>query len=1285
MMVHVFGAGSVAISTIVTLFMAGLGLGAWIAGRFADRIRHPVITYGIVEGLVGVFALLVPLLVDPEGWMMGVNRWLHASFETGSVGMAVTRFFLVAPIILVPTTLMGTSLPLLSRHFVRRAQSQNDVGSWVGALYSVNTFGAVFGVLLGGFAIMPLAGVSTTNYVAAAINFALCIGIFAARSWLLGDDWEKGDKIGFLPEKEPITDAEPEPDAESESESDAEPEPDAKAGKKKAAKKKKAKAEKPQPDGDEPAWGGHEEAPIALQPAPIARKAAFVAFALSGLASLCYEVVWSRALAMTIGSSFQSFNLILATFLVGIGGGSAIASGVIAGKRLLSTVGATAIALLFLANAPWGVSQSTLTWLAISAAFSLPVIIVWAAVRARQANDPMPRTPVKPALLMLLVPVAAAAVNAIANLETPHQRLSLIVAAVTGCLAGFLALLVALRRYPVLQLATMPLFIAIAAFTNYAFQDEIPCTFAGLVTTVDNLPESVGLVQFFMFLTVALCTLPATVGMGAMFTLTLRVWTSGGDNVGRDVGNVYAGNTLGSVVGAWLPGFVLMQSLGMERTILVGMMLYLGVSLMLLIVSAADPPAEEADSDGPYRDPADDARDDEDEDDDEERDPNKPPPWYEAVIYVLAPLIPALIAGIVLVAWRDDGFLRWNPAKMTLGVFRVSLADDACEWGDADLVYYKDGLTTTVTVERWGRHYALKNNGKVDASNGDDMPTQIMVAAYPLLMHPDGPEDLDVAVVGFGSGVSVGTTLKFPVESVDVIELERSIPEASKFFEDVNGLDYVLQDFPYIEMDRLRVINDDGRNYLASSPEQFDVIISEPSNPWITGVSDLFTTDHFRITKQRLREGGIYCQWVQLYELSPANIKTIYRTFASQFEHVIVFAAEDLSSDTVLIGSDSPLPLDLERITEAYQLPGIAEELERAYIHSPFDVFARTLLANKEEVMSFTQIEHRQRGGEWVAIPDSNNDPDHGCTRPSCYREPVILNTDDNAHIEFAAPQDLIGYQAFEGYLAQIYTESWPYGRLVGEVTGYGEGDEAAEKLAEMALSLIAHGRKPEAAAFITRSQDAGSTPTTRIAAEVLTHLVTGEREPPLRVEPPTAGPQLAAREARLLSEGFDIVREAVDRGSYATALGALEEIPAPLRLHSGPGLRLLHGYLLYKTAPSYPSRYREAIDTFEEIIRTEPDYTARHPEIFYYLGRSHDAELNFDKALRNMRLFVEARHALAREEGEAENGDESDEDGAPTTDTGDETPDGTTGGEPSDATPESGTEAPETPGASTD
>ncbi len=1308
MLAHVFGASSVAISTTVSVFMAGLGLGAFLAGRYADRIKHPVITYAVVEGLVGVWALLVPFLVNPEGWLSDVNAWLRAELGAESMGFMVARFFCVVPILLVPTTLMGSSLPLLSRHFVQRSQKSGDIGSWVGALYAVNTFGAVAGVNLGAFVLMPNVGVTATNIVAACMNFALCGGIFALRRTLLGDSWKPGEKLHWLPEEpknaEPAGSAPGGADAEGSTNEAEEPEPPEKdergasagwlAGgvaalgfgvglafavdgtvalavafpfvlggllaivryltesRRNPPPAKEGGAGEPEPPSAEPLDASDDPDAPALPIPAVARKAAFVAFAASGFAALCYEVVWTRALAMTIGSSFWSFALILQTFLIGIALGSAIASGAIKARRMLPTAALASLLLIALANALWGVHHprdnpdgGIVMWLTLSLVFALPVVAVWAAVRHRRRATGDRSAPVVPALIMLLVPAAASLFNVLLFDQGRFEGAAVIIAGVTCTLVLFLALIVSLRRYPVLQLAMMPLFIALAAFVNYIFQDEVPCAFAQLVSSIDRLYEHIGLVQFFMFLTVALCTLPATVGMGAMFPMTLRVWTSGGASVGRDVGNVYAANTLGSILGAWLPGFVLMQSLGMERTIITGMFVYLGIALMMLLAASADRGEAAASKKG----------------DSAAAERAAPPPWYAVAIYVLAPCIPPLVVFLALLGWKpgfwdelDD--MRWNLSRMTLGVFRVSIAEDACsdQWGEPDLVYYHDGLSTTVSVERWGRHYALKNNGKVDASNGDDMPTQIMVAAYPLLMHPQGPEGLDVAVVGFGSGVSVGTALKFPVGSVDVMELERAIPEASKFFQDVNDLDYVLTDFPYVQMDRLTVINDDGRNYLTATNRQYDIIVSEPSNPWITGVSDLFTTDHFRITKKRLREGGIYCQWVQLYELSPENIKVIYRTFASQFEHVVVFAAEDLSSDTVLLGSDSPLPLDLRRVSEAYALPGVREELERAYIHSPFDVFARTLLASRDEVMQFTQIEYRLRGGEWVAYPDSSNSPDRACPPETCRREPVVLNTDDNAHIEFQAPRDLIGFQRFEGYLANIYSPEWPYGHLMEHIEGFGEGEEGARNYAEMAMSLIAHGRKPEAAEFIAKAQEMGGGRETVIAAEVLTRLMSGEGEPTIAIAPPVPGPQLAAREARELAEGFARVRQAVDIGSYGTALAAMEEIPAPLRLHSGPGMRLLYAYLLYKTAPTYQSRYRDAIDQLEELIRSEEEYVLRHPEVFYFLARSHDAELNFDKAVRNMRVYVEGRLRALEEAQRSSASDET----APTTDAPDQGPD---------------------------
>jgi spermidine synthase len=614
------------------------------------------------------------------------------------------------------------------------------------------------------------------------------------------------------------------------------------------------------------------------------------------------------------------------------------------------------------------------------------------------------------------------------------------------------------------------------------------------------------------------------------------------------------------------------------------------------------------------------------------------PLWHAITVYILAPLIPALLALLWFGTKDHDSFLRWNRTHMTLGVFRLSYANDMLDpesWGAPDLVYYNDGLTTTVTVERWGQHYALKNNGKVDASNGDDMPTQINVATYPLLLHPRGPRNLDVAVIGFGSGVTVGTTLRFPVRRVDVIELERSIIEAARFFEDVNHLDYALDHWPYIQMDRLTIINDDGRNYLASTDRRYDVIISEPSNPWITGVSDLFTVDHWRITKQRLRPGGIYCQWVQLYELSPENIKTIYRTFASQFPHVIVLSADDRSSDTVMLGSDRPITLDLERIEASYELPGVREELERGNVYSPFDIFARTLLTNRREVMRYTQIEYQRHGNRetffglfseprWDANARSTNDGP--CEAPRCRREPAILNTDDNAHIEFSAPNDLIGFARYEGYLGTIYSEDWPYGNPLAALEGFGEQDRASRNYAELSMSMIAHGRYGWAGQFIERSERVGRSRETTVALEVLTHLLTSEHEPAVRIEPPIPGPEMDRSTARELERGFEQVREAVDEGAYGAALVAIENIPAPLRLHSGPGMRLLYAYLLYKAADGSVAHYRTAIEHLDDLVRTEADYVLRHPEIYYFLARSHDAQGDYAAALRSMRAYVEAR-----------------------------------------------------------
>lgn len=1161
---HVFGSSSVAISSVVSVFMGGLALGAWLFGKYADRLRNPLLWYAAAEVGVGVCGLLVPLLVQPEGWLATVNAMLRQSLGTESLGFMVARFLCVVPVLIVPTTLMGSTLPLLARHFVQAEQKAGAASSSVGALYAVNTFGAVFGIFLAGFIWMPTIGVSATNTAAAVINFALAAMIFLLRKNLL--------------------------------------------------------AAPPRQTPEVAASDSAEHAPLApVEAAPeiprITRIVVAVCFGVGGVASLFYEVVWSRALINTIGGSVYSFALILMTFLIGIASGSAVASSILrSASNSLTGIAAASGMLALLVTAPLSLRQGIGTWLgALAGALVLIGLLRFLAQsRAKRtslfdaglAEDP-PGTTLW-GFAILLVPVA----TGLAVLSADGDRVVKMTLSVVASVALLFALLLGLRKRPVLLVATLQLFIAGATFVSDLWAGQISLVFAGMVAPFyDSLPDQVNLIIFLMFLTAALCVLPAALGMGAMFPITLRVWTSGGQSIGRDVSVVYTGNTIGSIVGAWLPGFILMPTFGMQGTMHIGIALNLLLALAVLLSMGAKTEAAKAA-----------ANDDEDD----------PLTGETVAVYLLAPLIPALIALLYVASINPDSFLRWNLSKMTLGAFRLSLARDVLDeeaWGEPDLVYYRDGLSTTVSVERWGRHYALKNNGKVDASNGDDMPTQIMVAGFPLLMHAKGPKDLDVAVIGFGSGVTVGTVLQFPVKSVDTVELERSIPEASKFFSDVNHLQYTRDTFPFIEMPRLTLINDDGRNYLAATDKTYDVIVSEPSNPWLTGVSDLFTIDHFRITKRKLRKDGIYCQWVQLYEMSPENVKTIYRTFASQFKHVLVFSAEDRSSDTVLLGSDSPLPLDYARVNRAFALPGVEAELERAYIHSPFDVFARILLASRDEVMTYTQYESRLKDGRWEQNLAATGAQD--CPPATCRRTPAPLNTDDNALIEFAAPRDLIGFQRYSGYLDTIYAADWPYGKLVKYAAGFGAGEVASARFAEQAMALVAHGRKVEATNLIEHALKVGKAPETEVALTLLSLLMDDTGEPRVKIEAPVPGPELTPESANQLTEGFDAVKKATERKEFALALTELEAMPSPLRMHSGPDLRLLYGYLLYKNMKSGIADPEDVVDELEDLIRTDAPFAELHPEIYYFLARAHDRVDHYDKAVRNMRRFVESRPPL--------------------------------------------------------
>jgi spermidine synthase len=989
MLTLVFGSTSLAVSSVLTAYMGGLALGSWLFGRWADRIRSPLRTYALIELGVGGLALLVPLVV--QGLYPSVNGWLWRSFEPGYFAFSFLRFFFSVILLIGPTTLMGGTLPMLSKVLVSTHEEMGAVGSRVGWLYAANTAGAVLGTFLCGFVLMPGIGLRLTNLSAAMVNM-LVIGVPLV---LLSPTIRRSMEASRALVRE----------------------------------MRAALVDAPVPPG--------------TSLTTTQRNVVLAAFGLSGLAAMNMQVIWSRVMSMVIGSSVYAFALTLMAFLVGIALGSSIAS---------------------------------------------------ALLRRRAARD------------------------------------------------------------LVLWLAIVQLVIAATSAVDYFFVDQYPYWFAEMVTRIEKFYEHVGLIQAIMFTIAAVAILPVTVGMGAMMPLTVAALSSDETRLGRDVGNIYAVNTIGAIVGSFASAFVFVPGLsrighgyGLQWSYLASIAINVALFVALALASGA-----------------------------------------RRRVRLASLAAPALLT--LAAVWVIHAGLYWDPARITIGAFRVSLADNVLDeeaWGEPDIVYYFDGVSTTVSVEKWGQHIAMKNNGKVEASSGDDMVTQMMVSAYPLFFHPKTTRgDLRAAIVGFGSGVTVGAALAFPVASVDVVELEPAVVESSLAFRNVNSIRYGVEGWPYALMEGLNVISNDGRNYLVSGARRYDVVISEPSNPWITGVSNLFTEDHYRAAVKSLAPGGIYCQWIQLYELSLENIKSLFKTFAAVFPYVLVFAADPLSSDTILIGSFEPLVVDLDRIEALWRDPGVERAMRTAGLGQPQDLIGRIIFASQSEVL------------EWTGD--------------------VPVNTDDNALIEFAAPRDLIGFEKHERSAGEIYSEDWAYGNMDGLLSGYGTADEASSNYAELALALASSGRYRLAGHMLEKSGLEGRSEAGQLAVLVLANLTSDENDPEVTFDPPIPGPAMDPATEKAFWDAYDGAISLLVAGDVEKSRDRFMRIPRIYRENSGRATRFLEAYLDY-----YSGEYGDAIDILEGIIENPKGYVGENPEVYYYLAKAYDRSYNYPFAVEHMKNYV--------------------------------------------------------------
>ena len=279
----VFGATVFAVSTVLTAFFTGLALGSFVFGKVVDRLGKPLLLYGLLEVGIGIYAVFLPgLLSLTQGAYAELARQLSASFYVFSL----IRFLICFLLILLPTTLMGATLPVLSRFMV---EARERVGKDIGYLYAINTIGATLGCLVTGFFLIESLGISRTHTLAVVLN--LVVGAVALSMYRLET---------AAPPTTPQPSQPPAPRAKTQRARRSRP-------------SERPKRSSPRPSAAEVARPEYPPWLIVL---------ILGSFAVSGAAALGYEVLWTRVLGVALQSTTYSFTLILTTFLCGLALGS---------------------------------------------------------------------------------------------------------------------------------------------------------------------------------------------------------------------------------------------------------------------------------------------------------------------------------------------------------------------------------------------------------------------------------------------------------------------------------------------------------------------------------------------------------------------------------------------------------------------------------------------------------------------------------------------------------------------------------------------------------------------------------------------------------------------------------------------------------------------------------------------------------------------------------------------------------------------------------------------------
>lgn len=735
-------------------------------------------------------------------------------------------------------------------------------------------------------------------------------------------------------------------------------------------------------------------APVQSESLPRSILAAILlCFFLSGAAGLVYQVAWGKALGLVFGNTAYALATVLAVFMGGLALGSAVLGrwservrrpvalygwvelGV-AAAGAVSLAGLAGVRALYLASHPWAgespVAQVALRFLGSALVLLLPTFLMGGTLpilvrgltrssaelgqrvsRLYWINTAGAVVGTLAAGFLLLptfglkltvatavglnilaggialwlgrsiqaqqMPVTAEASASSARAADPHLRLLLGGFALVGATAmayeiawsRLLATILGSSTYAfTLMLATFLAGIVLGSMlferwlapgrqvslgTFAATQTATALAALAFLIFFQQLPEvvppilrstgrSFGGLVLAQFVTSALAMLPAAVAFGFNFpvaTLLIAGQPHSSTGYAAAVGRAYAFNTLGAIAGATAAGFWLLPVVGSFRLVA----LAAAANLLLAVLLH----------------------------------------WKRAPRRIPTLALNAILLGGVLGIAVSGAFYN-----RSLAVFGTVLYWDLYKGGmtlaemaaTTEILFVEDGLNASISVARTEDYLAIRTNGKVDASNNDRV-TQLLVGHLGALFHPSPRR---VLVIGFGSGMTVSAVARYAeVERIDCVEIEPAVIRAAPYLESLHR--GVLRD------PRLRIVLDDGRNFLLTTRERYDLIISEPSNPWIAGVATLFTDDFYREARARLAPGGLFVQWVQGYSLFPEDLRMVLGTFVPHFPRVTLWRGEP--TDFILLGEIEPRPLSFDRLRTLWNNAALREDFQELGLRRP--------------------------------------------------------------------------------------------------------------------------------------------------------------------------------------------------------------------------------------------------------------------------------------------------------------------------------------------------------------